>query len=190
MLSESPIAHPTVMIKKESLLKASELYVQEMVPAEDYDLWVRLSASCRFSNIPQYLLKYRVHNSQISQRNAMYLKQKLDKIRSNFIELHLNDLNQKSLSALNQLWNFDSDSLISREMIIEISRLPQLLNGKGGAGKKIWRRHLERRLFDRMISTKNYELGAGIFYLWKWPMALLRFRKSDILRILLRSLHA
>jgi glycosyltransferase involved in cell wall biosynthesis len=190
MLCECPIAHPTVMIKKESLLRAGELYIQDMVPAEDYDLWVRMSATCRFSNIPRPLLKYRVHNSQVSQRNAGILKQKLNKIRSKFIELHLNNLEERNLSVLYSLWNFDPASVISRRMINDISRLPQLLDGKGGTDKKTWRNFFEQWVFEKMIITKNYEFGVGFYFLWRWPSALFKNKKTDILRILARSLHA
>jgi hypothetical protein len=190
MLSECPVAHPTVMIKKESLLKVDELYIQDMVPAEDYDLWVRMSAKCSFSNVPRPLLKYRVHNSQISQLNANILKEKINKIRSNFIELHLNNLDQRSISVLKSLWSFDSSSVIDRKMISDASRMPQLLDGKGGTDKETWNNFFGQWVFGILISTKNYEFGTGFYYLLKWPKALLKIKKTDILRILVRSLYA
>jgi hypothetical protein len=149
-----------------------------------------MSATCRFSNIPRPLLKYRVHNSQVSQRNAGILKQKLNKIRSKFIELHLNNLEERNLSVLYSLWNFDPASVISRRMINDISRLPQLLDGKGGTDKKTWRNFFEQWVFEKMIITKNYEFGVGFYFLWRWPSALFKNKKTDILRILARSLHA
>lgn len=61
-----PFAHPSVMIKKEALLKLNEVYREEYKHSEDYDLWSRLVFTGNCKNIPEYLLNYRVHDGQVS----------------------------------------------------------------------------------------------------------------------------
>jgi glycosyltransferase involved in cell wall biosynthesis len=56
------IVHPAVMIRSE-VLKAIGGYRTEFTFAEDFDLWLRLAEAGRVTNIPEVLLKYRVHAS-------------------------------------------------------------------------------------------------------------------------------
>lgn len=59
MLFNSPIAHPTVMMRRNILMNAG-CYALDMPPAEDYDLWEKLSQlDVTFANIPAVLLRYR-----------------------------------------------------------------------------------------------------------------------------------
>lgn len=57
------IAHPSVMVR-------SRIYDQlcgyKQVPSEDYDLWVRASRITRITNLPEILIKHRVHDRRIS----------------------------------------------------------------------------------------------------------------------------
>jgi glycosyltransferase involved in cell wall biosynthesis len=72
------ICHPSVMIRREALLKVSG-YRQDYWPAEDADLFLRLAEVGKLSNLERVLMSYRVHSSSISrlntrrQRDALYL---------------------------------------------------------------------------------------------------------------------
>jgi len=67
LLFESVIYHPTVMMRKSIFLDGSVRYSRDYPHAEDYELWVRLSRSCRFANIGEVLLKYRLHDRNIGR---------------------------------------------------------------------------------------------------------------------------
>jgi len=67
MLFESPFAHPAVMVRRSVM----QPYGLDFQHAEDYELWTRLSESTRFHNLPEALLEYRVHTSQISSLHRM-----------------------------------------------------------------------------------------------------------------------
>jgi len=70
LLFESAFAHPTVMMKAESIKKLG--YEHTWDKAEDYDLWVRAAIyGWKMANVPEVLLDYRVHSSQISTSAAM-----------------------------------------------------------------------------------------------------------------------
>ena len=60
----NPIVHPSVMYKKEVLLRANG-YLNGLV-SEDYDLWIRLmrDKDVRFYNIQEELTDYRIHSLQ------------------------------------------------------------------------------------------------------------------------------
>lgn len=66
------IAHPAVMMRK-SVFMALNGYRPEFEPAEDYDLWLRMSAQHEFGffSIPEPLTLYRIHSSQVSAMNRI-----------------------------------------------------------------------------------------------------------------------
>lgn len=68
LLRGNCIAHPSVMIRKQTLDEFSIVYDVSKEPAEDYDMWVRLISKGSLHNLQEVLLKYRMHNSQVSQK--------------------------------------------------------------------------------------------------------------------------
>jgi hypothetical protein len=80
------ITHGSIMARTE-LLRAAGGYRQELSPADDYDLWLRLLPHTRMARLPERLYRYRVHRTQISQtasgRQLLYtLVAKLSYLRS------------------------------------------------------------------------------------------------------------
>lgn len=69
MLFSCPFAHPTVMMR--TALVRQLRYDAEWEKVEDYDLWERAAhAGWKMANVPEVLLLYRVHGSQISIANS------------------------------------------------------------------------------------------------------------------------
>lgn len=65
ILCESPIAHATVMLKKELFDKYGH-YNPRFNSAEDYDLWLRFySQNASFVLVDEFLYKYRQHSSMV-----------------------------------------------------------------------------------------------------------------------------
>jgi glycosyltransferase involved in cell wall biosynthesis len=77
MLFHTAMAHPTMILRRDSFIDADYFFDQDFKHAEDYELWSRACVSLKFANIPQVLLKYRFHEEQVStkfnkiQRDAM-----------------------------------------------------------------------------------------------------------------------
>lgn len=62
----SPLAHPTVMMRKKCLLEVG-VYRAAFEHAEDYDLWLRFHSSGKvIENLPIPILKYRQHDTNVS----------------------------------------------------------------------------------------------------------------------------
>lgn len=59
------IPHPVAMFRKSAALAVGG-YRMEAQHCEDTDLWLRLSEVGRIANLPQHLVKYRVHHSSVS----------------------------------------------------------------------------------------------------------------------------
>jgi len=61
---KNPINHPSVMMRRSAVLEAGNYC--DLRPGQDYDLWVRMAVLFRFANLPQALVRYRVHDDTIS----------------------------------------------------------------------------------------------------------------------------
>ncbi|MDO9356848.1 MAG: glycosyltransferase, partial [Solirubrobacteraceae bacterium] len=59
------LRHPTVMARRPAL-DAVGAYRRVVEGAEDYDLWLRLSERAALANLPDVLLRYRIHDAQVS----------------------------------------------------------------------------------------------------------------------------
>lgn len=61
-----PVAHPSVMMRREAVLKAGG-YRKLFSHCEDYDLWLRISElGYGIANLPRPLLNYRMHGANVS----------------------------------------------------------------------------------------------------------------------------
>jgi len=68
---ESPLAHPSVMMRKDWLVKVGG-YLEKGWP-EDYDLWLRLYlVGARFSKIPEVLLYWREFPQRLTRSDSRY----------------------------------------------------------------------------------------------------------------------
>ena len=63
------LVHPVVMLRRAVVLEAGP-YRGLLRPAEDYDLWLRMSEFTSLANLPDVLLMYRIHGSSLSIKYA------------------------------------------------------------------------------------------------------------------------
>jgi len=62
------IAHPSVMMRRD-LLERLGYYRPEALHVEDYDLWIRASEVTELANMSEVLLRYRLSEGSVSNRN-------------------------------------------------------------------------------------------------------------------------
>ncbi len=71
MFVESPLAHPSVIVRKEWLFEVGGY--QEHGWPEDYDLWLRLYlAGAKFAKLPDILLDWREHPTRLTRQDSRY----------------------------------------------------------------------------------------------------------------------
>lgn len=83
LLFFNQFAQSSVMMRKEF---ADLKYRKEIPLAEDYDLWVRISQKTRVINLAESLVKYRLHDDNISQTKEKELQDNVFKIYKNQLE--------------------------------------------------------------------------------------------------------
>lgn len=81
LLYKNPLFHPTVIMRRESLIEHNLFYNQKYDAAEDLDLWMRASHKIKISNINEVLLEYRLHSNQFSREDGINSKFQSAKIR-------------------------------------------------------------------------------------------------------------
>ncbi len=91
----SAFAHPTVIFKKEIF---KSLNYEHYKHAEDYKLWVDIALmSFNMGNLNKVLLRYRVHDEQISKINALEQRVNTHKISQYYL---LNNSESKAMAEL------------------------------------------------------------------------------------------
>lgn len=104
-LFHSPILHASSMWRKDSFEKHGLRFRQEMVPAEDYDLWTRaLVKGLRLVNLHQVLYKYRIHPEQATtQTDKTTSKSRM--VQQNYLAATLPSLSEKKRDLFpDKLW--------------------------------------------------------------------------------------
>jgi glycosyltransferase involved in cell wall biosynthesis len=69
LLTYNPIAHPTVIFRRETVTRYHLRYRPAYSYCEDYDLWARAIRYVRVANLPLSLLNYRLHDAQVTNRH-------------------------------------------------------------------------------------------------------------------------
>lgn len=76
LLFNSCFAHPTVMFRR-SVYQSLGGY-KDIMPIEDLEYWIRIAKKKKLANIPEMLLKYRIHGNNVT---VTYTTKKADKIK-------------------------------------------------------------------------------------------------------------
>lgn len=84
MLYHCPICHPSVMWRVNTYAEVH--FCAEFLHAEDYDLWSRLIVLGEFTNIPEVLLCYRIHQQSVSRSNQETQNKNSIRVRLNQFE--------------------------------------------------------------------------------------------------------
>ena len=80
LIFSSCIAHPTVMIRRSILDKNCLRYNPEFVGAEDYCLWWNIAKVSKIATLPDILLDYRIHESQITKKKDVQYYNMMDSL--------------------------------------------------------------------------------------------------------------
>jgi glycosyltransferase involved in cell wall biosynthesis len=67
----NPIAHPAVVFRRRAVLATGGYRLTRHAACDDYELWSRLCcAGARFANLPEALVRYRLHDGAMKARLA------------------------------------------------------------------------------------------------------------------------
>ncbi len=156
LLFSSSFAHPTVIMRKELVLKYRLFYDKYFIYAEDYALWVSMVEITKMANLSKPLLKYRVLENSITREANKNYEQRYNVIKKIF-ERYLIKLDMKNSEEENRL-HFDlSVNTRIKEANIDFFILKNYFN-------KFLRANSKREYFD------NAELKKILGKKWLWNL--------------------
>jgi len=148
-------------------------YREDLLPSEDYEMWTQLLQYGQGMNVQQILLKYRVHEGQISNEKRALQLDHHDEVLAKELERWLSPIPARQVRvAMRQIWQGELIQGISSEVCLAdvcsvINRLYQSFEQKYGtdvatqyAGKRnteVW-----KRLFNKAGGIDKLRL------LWAW----------------------
>ena len=175
LLTNQNLAHPAVMIRKSTLIKHNLYYDPKFIIANDYDLWVRMFEYCSFANIPEPLVKHRVHHDQFSKKfgeKNSYETNKILKILLKKIGVKTND---SSLIIYKKVfYGYDYEDLVISEVFKYLRKL---------RSSNIRNRIFEPDIFNEFLRLKwrRFMLSQNHKLLY-WVLTLLFFPTAHIFR--------
>jgi glycosyltransferase involved in cell wall biosynthesis len=131
----TPIAHPTVMMRRAAL--PAPAYRASDPHAEDYDLWVRISRRTTLDNLNETLLERRVHGGSVSDQNLVAQEASTIRVQQRAIEAVLG--RQPSAARVAALAGPRSPSELLAAAFL-IGRLYLACRGGADVRRDAWRR--------------------------------------------------
>jgi glycosyltransferase involved in cell wall biosynthesis len=122
-LYQTHISHPTALLRN-SVIKANNLkFDPNFVHGEDYEFWVRMSAYCKLSNIPELLVLKRDHIHNITNKYAQTMQDTCAKVKQKqFSKMGL-DLNTDEIELYTRFangeWSFSSEEMKILYILLE-----------------------------------------------------------------------
>ena len=82
MFFYDPLVTSSVSIRASIVFETDKpVFRQDFAPSEDYELWARLIDRSQFSNLPEILTSYRVHDSQLTQTESKLMRNQMSRVR-------------------------------------------------------------------------------------------------------------
>lgn len=142
LLFNSAFIHSSVLIRAEIAKKYQ--YKNEHLFAEDYALWVELSEVTKFHNLPSYLLKYRLHQSQTDKQEQLRAASRVRKMMLANIGCNLDEQ------------EFTIFERIARGLQSKIDEAGPLLNKILSSNLKS--KYLEQKALEAIIGDKFWSI--------------------------------
>ena len=133
LLFDSAVPHPGVMMRKS--LGKDLYYDAHYEQAEDFELWTRLIKKTQICNLPEILLKYRVHDFQVSNYQNERQLNSSKKIRYNNLAFVLGEI--KANEYIDVFDGFCNGSLASQKEYDKFCECLEKIEEKGDFNKKL-----------------------------------------------------
>jgi len=162
---KNQIAHPSSFFRKKAIDEVGH-YRKKYKYAEDYDLWSRVLRKYKVVNLPEVLVKYRVHSESVcgNLENRKIQNSSISRIIFNNINFYIN-LNNRDFKILNNA--FKNNKILSFKSLIKVIKIYKNLfnsyvkkeNLNNLESAKIYQNYKEKRkaLFRLYLRSKFYK---------------------------------
>ncbi len=119
LLFGTAILQPTIIMRRDVIIREELFYDSRFIVASDYDLWSRIPKKYKLANLPEVLVKYRLHDTQISNIQKDAQRGIADIIRKRLIESLGVSFSIKEMNIHSSLVYFDFQ--INKKYINEVA---------------------------------------------------------------------
>ena len=178
LIFSSCIAHPTVMIRKKILGKYNLKYDLNYAGAEDYCLWWEIAKVSKIATLPDILLNYRMHESQVTKvKDSKYYNMMRELMENRFKDIDFDATEEEKTVFMN--YCLGRYSIFTQDNIYEFIRcLNNIL--KNNKNNNYFNQNKLQKIFELailyVINNSNlsniqkkqcykYAVGTGIFTL-------------------------
>lgn len=192
----SPILHASSVWRRDSFERFNLRFKQEMVPAEDYDLWCRaLEKGLKLVNIPECLYLYRIRPDQATENSDRTSKKEVE-VRKRFLGAvypFLGDAELESVATLGSVSDPERFAQAVSCLMDANGRAPffakdRLRSQLDKRSQALVSQALQQKFSWKMFKTLNLKeivrwIGITPFLLKNWrhidKIATLRLRKRN-----------
>ena len=150
LLFNNALCHPTVVFRKKTI---DYLYDEDFAASQDYELWSRIIWSKRFHNIPEYLLRYRVHSNQTKKKNANLQKNGGFLARKNMLKHLYDPITEELITGHYKLVDISFDDYIPKteKEFSSIVKYCNQLTDTGNASKEFDSLYIAKRIKEMLF---------------------------------------
>lgn len=142
------VGHPTVMYRKDDILRYGLKYAEHFSSAEDYYLWSQAIKHLNFYNLQEVLLKYRWHGENIS-----VIDNEKQQTNSLIIQKEMLDFLTDDEDLQKQIYELITVNVAGKE---NISFLQQIFSIKNEGKYKVLRVFGFKVKFKRQVKNENH----------------------------------
>lgn len=170
LLYNTAFCHPSVLIRKKSLIDNNLFYSKELMPAEDSDLWTRLAFFGKMYNIPEFLLNYRVHSENISyKKRSPELLNRIKESKKRYIKKIFGSVLQNDIEIEYLYVLFFPNSIqITLEYLENISSVVNIFKNSSYINNEFSKEELLLLLYEKFayLCTCSTSYGFKVFSIY------------------------
>ncbi len=115
MIFNSPFYHPSVCFRRKVVSEYRLFYNSDLMPAEDYDMWMQISQFGKMANLPSIEFNLRTHDNNTSSLNSQKQKNILLRLRYKYfieiLQLEIQDKENNLLSSITYSTSFTNTEI-------------------------------------------------------------------------------
>lgn len=147
-------AHPTVMLRASIINEYDLRYDDEYRGLEDYELWYRMSEYTEMTNLPEALIKYRLHKAQLTQNVTKGVSNKEKEfIRDRF--RHYAEFTEEQIGVVENYVLNRWDDFNDKQVYTLLDIFYQILKSKDVNSNKCFRRAMQITLSKAIVYVCN-----------------------------------
>ena len=192
MLMQCSIGHPTAMLRKSFLDEHALFYDTEKEPAEDFDLWARISGLGKLHNLQEVLFHYRNHEGQVSVTRRELQRQKAVEACFTMIGYLNYPFTKQEEIAYKKIFS-QKEKPDLKEIYVYLKIKDHLLNLNNGYFKPdkflAFLSFFEKKIVNQyFLGRKNFHPKIFIEYYQLKPHIVHRVATKDVFKLFIKSI--